>query len=113
MVSDTSKLTPEQAAAVSEISETAQGLRVKMHSKTAALDLLAKHVGVSPDRLQLSGTVSAEGTQRFEIVVVDTPSSGSDDAEQVERLRQRAGAERAAPPADGNDPEDLDDDVGD
>ena len=85
-----------------------------MHSKPAALGLLVKHVGVSPDRLQLSGTVGAEGTQRSEIVVVD-PASGSDDAAQVERLRQRAGAERAASPADGNDhgSEDLDDDIDD
>ena len=38
-VNDTAKLTPAQAAAIAEIAQTRDGqLRVKLHSKTAALE---------------------------------------------------------------------------
>ena len=36
----------DAAAAVAEVAETAHGLRIKMHPKHPALDLLAKHLGI-------------------------------------------------------------------
>ena len=55
-VPDTDKLTPEQAAALSEIGETKDGIRVKMHSKIAALDALGKHLGMFVDRSEQKHT---------------------------------------------------------
>ena len=49
-VYDTADLTPEQAATLSEIGETKDGIRIKMHSKIAALDSLAKDLGMFIDR---------------------------------------------------------------
>jgi phage terminase small subunit len=49
------KLTPEQRAAIAEVSETQHGLKIKMHSKTAALDMLAKHLGMFVARSEISG----------------------------------------------------------
>ena len=44
-VRDTTGLTRQQSAAISEISETNAGLRVRMHSKVAALENLGKQLG--------------------------------------------------------------------
>ena len=43
-VDDLAKLTPAQAAAIAEIAETKDGIRVKMHGKIAALTELAKRL---------------------------------------------------------------------
>ena len=51
VVSDTASLTPDAAAAISEISETKDGLRIRFHSKAAALDGLAKHLGMFVKRI--------------------------------------------------------------
>lgn len=45
-VTDTDLLTDEQKAAIAEISQTKDGIKVKFHSKQAALDALAKHLGL-------------------------------------------------------------------
>ena len=45
-VRDTAELTRQQSAAISEISETNAGLRVRMHSKVAALENLGKQLGL-------------------------------------------------------------------
>ena len=45
-VKDTAELTRQQSAAISEISETNSGLRVRMHSKVAALENLGKQLGL-------------------------------------------------------------------
>ena len=59
VVADTADLTPEQAAAIAEIVQTADGgLRVKMHSKLAALDALAKRVLPGTERVQVDATVT-------------------------------------------------------
>lgn len=39
------------AAAISEVSLTAQGLKVKMHDKKGALDSIARHLGMFEDRI--------------------------------------------------------------
>ena len=55
--SDTFRVTPAQAAALSEIAQYRDGgLRVKLHSKTAALDSLARHLGIFVDRQQIDAT---------------------------------------------------------
>ena len=52
----TDSLTEEQAAALSEIAETKDGLRVKMHSKVAALDQLGKILGMHRETLDVNST---------------------------------------------------------
>lgn len=44
------EITPEAAAAIAEISETNTGVKVKLHNKVAALEQLARHVGLYNDR---------------------------------------------------------------
>jgi len=43
---DSEKLSEQAMQAVSEVSQGRFGVKVKMHSKTAALDALAKHTGI-------------------------------------------------------------------
>lgn len=45
----------ETAAAISEISETAHGLKIRMHDKRAALVDIGKHLGMFTDRVELTG----------------------------------------------------------
>lgn len=40
------KITPDAAAAIAEITETNAGIKIKLHNKVAALEQLAKHVGL-------------------------------------------------------------------
>lgn len=44
------EITPDSAAAIAEITETNTGIKVKLHNKVAALEQLAKHVGLYQDR---------------------------------------------------------------
>ena len=53
---DTDGLTPDQTAALSEIAETKEGIRLKMHSKIAALDSLAKHLGMFTENVNVHNT---------------------------------------------------------
>ena len=46
VITDTDDLTDEQAASLAEVSATKDGVRIKTHSKIAALDSLAKHLGL-------------------------------------------------------------------
>lgn len=43
-------LSDDAAACVSEVSVTAQGVKIKLHDKKAALDSLAKHLGMFEER---------------------------------------------------------------
>lgn len=45
----------DTAAAVSEISQTAQGIKIKLHDKRAALVDIGKHLGMFRDKLELTG----------------------------------------------------------
>ena len=47
-------------AAIAEIAQTKDGLRVKLHSKTAALDSLARIMGQFRDKLDITGTLTLE-----------------------------------------------------
>lgn len=42
---DSNSLSPDVAASVAEVSQGKSGFRFKMHNKTAALDMLMKHLG--------------------------------------------------------------------
>ena len=59
IVADTDQLTDDEAAAISEISETTSAtggsIKVKLHSKMSALQDIAKHLGMFPDRRELTG----------------------------------------------------------
>ena len=58
-VKDTAELTQQQSAAISEISETNTGLRVKLHSKVAALENLGKQLGLI-DQVPATQTTTTE-----------------------------------------------------
>ena len=53
------ELTPDQAAMVAEVSETTSqnggSLRLKIHDKVRALELLGKHLGMFTEKRELSG----------------------------------------------------------
>ena len=57
IVTDTSKLTDEQKAALSEVSETQSGISVKLESKTEALKMIGKHLGMFVEKIEHSGNV--------------------------------------------------------
>jgi len=45
----------ETAAAISEVSESKQGLKVKFHDKRAALVDIGKHLGMFTDKVEMTG----------------------------------------------------------
>ena len=47
-------------AAIAEVAQTKDGLRIKFHSKTAALDSLARIMGQFRDKLDITGTMTLE-----------------------------------------------------
>ena len=55
VVTDTAKLTQDQRRAIAEISETQHGMRIKLHDKKGALELLGRHLGLFPTRMEHSG----------------------------------------------------------
>lgn len=58
-VIDSDRLDDETAAAVAEISQTAQGgLKIKFHDKKAALDSIGRHLGMFKDKVEHSGGVT-------------------------------------------------------
>lgn len=72
---DSKELTPEQSAAISEVSETitASGgsVKVKRHDKVKAIELLMRHKGMLNDKLELGGRVDIasaieEGNKRIQ-----------------------------------------------
>lgn len=54
-----SKDLPEDVtSAISEVQKTKDGIKIKFHNKTAALDALARHVGMFKENINLNVTVS-------------------------------------------------------
>src|SRR5205085_11671162 len=62
LVIDSATLPPEARLAVAEVSQTANGFRVKMHDKHAALVSIGKHLGMFTDQVQVRAryAISAE-----------------------------------------------------
>ena len=60
---------PDTAAAVAQVSQGASGtLRVRMHDKTAALEKLARALGMFRDHVEIDGTkVRTRAPRTFEI----------------------------------------------
>lgn len=56
---DSAELTADQLASIAEISETSseksQSMRIKRHDKVRALEILARHLGMLNDKLNISG----------------------------------------------------------
>jgi len=59
---DSEDWTDDDAAAVAEVSESKDGgsIRFKLHSKTAALDAIAKHLGMFVERSEVDVTMRVE-----------------------------------------------------
>jgi phage terminase small subunit len=53
LVIDSATLLPEARLAVAEVSQTANGLRVKMHDKHGPLVSIGKHLGMFVDQVQV------------------------------------------------------------
>ena len=49
------KIDDDTAAAISEISQTAQGVKIKLHDKRAALVDIGRHLGMFKDKVEVSG----------------------------------------------------------
>lgn len=64
------------AAAVSEISQTAQGVKIKMHDKRAALVDIGRHLGMFTDKLEHSGEIK---TPELKLVLHGTRTSPATD----------------------------------
>ncbi len=58
LVSDTNDIPPDIRAAMSEISQGRDGIKIKMHDKRAALESLGKHLGLWKDAGDVNLTVS-------------------------------------------------------
>ena len=70
---------PTQTAAIAEIAQTRDGqLRVKPHSKTAALDSLARHLRMFIDRSEITSTIS--------LAHLDLSNLDDDELEALERI---------------------------
>ena len=70
---DSASWTDHDAAAVAELVETGGGVRVKLHNKLAALDMLAKRFGLyAPDKLQVASGLAIttqEARMRIEAAI--------------------------------------------
>ena len=82
-IKNTAELTPGQRASISQVSETQHGITVKQHSKTQALDLLSKYLGLYSER-QLGDVDGLGAGGRFEIVIVEpAPQSQTQEYQEA------------------------------
>ena len=58
IIHDTDELSDNELAAISEIKNTKDGITVKMHDKTKALENIARHLGMFNDKLQVTGDIN-------------------------------------------------------
>lgn len=71
---DSADLPKTVSAAIAEVKQTKEGLAVKFHSKTAALDALGKHLGMFKERIEHSGPGGGPmQVHRIERVIIDPP----------------------------------------
>jgi len=66
MLVDSDQLDDSTAAAIAEISQTAQGVKLKMHDKRAALVDIGRHLGIFVDKVQHTGNVQIIATRHDE-----------------------------------------------
>ncbi|WP_363347134.1 terminase small subunit [Methylocystis echinoides] len=52
---DSAAIDDDTAAAIAEVAQTRDGIRVKFHDKLAALDKIGKHLGMFSERVELTG----------------------------------------------------------
>jgi phage terminase small subunit len=55
------KIDDDTAGAISEVSRTKDGMRLKMHDKQRALELLGKDIGMFKEKIEHSGEVTLAG----------------------------------------------------
>lgn len=70
---DSEALDDDTAAAISEVSQTKEGVKIKLHDKKGALVDLGRHLGLFTDRVEHSGAVAHTITQ-IELVGPDDQS---------------------------------------
>lgn len=63
----TSVLTDDQQRAIESISQTQFGVKIKMHDKTRAIELLGRHLGMWLDRVEVSKVGKAEDLTEEEL----------------------------------------------
>lgn len=82
IVTDTDALPADVTAAISEMRQTKDGIAVKFHSKTAALDLLAKYKGMFKENINLNVTVSladlVNASYRPDLPALPAPAKGDE-----------------------------------
>lgn len=61
----------DTAAAIAEISQTAQGIKVKLHDKRAALVDIGRHLGMFKDKVELTGKDGGPITTKSERDLTD------------------------------------------
>jgi len=59
-VTPTDQLTEDQRRAIQSVSQTAEGVKIKMGDKLRALELVGKHIGLFIDRVEVHGAVKTE-----------------------------------------------------
>src|SRR5207302_6150195 len=98
LVIDSATLPPEARLAVAEVSQTANGLRVKMHDKHGPLVSIGKHLGMFVDQVQI----------RARYAISDQPMSAEEwkkqyvrKADERSRALGMAATERPAAGAGG------------
>jgi phage terminase small subunit len=57
-VTDSAQLSPDLRAAIAEVSQTRDGVKIKMHDKRAALETLGKHLGMFKENVDLNINMS-------------------------------------------------------
>ena len=78
---------PTQTAAIAEMEQTRDGqLRVKPHSKTAALDSLARHLSMFIDRSEVKSTVNLQDW--------DLSSLDDDELDALEKITAKLAGRR-------------------
>jgi phage terminase small subunit len=61
-LTDSAELDDETAAAVAEIAQTKEGVRIKLHDKRAALVDIGRHLGMFTDKVELTGGLTLNVT---------------------------------------------------
>jgi phage terminase small subunit len=67
------------AASISEVSQTAQGIKIKMHDKRAALVDIGRHLGMFKDKLEHTGLDGGPIKSRISVEFVNPPMRKDDE----------------------------------